>query len=62
MLDTGGHNRLVSDASKIAAGSALYQYRYNGYYRVDHSPKKLPNPTINYSITELELCGFVINV
>ena len=52
MPNTTGHMVLVSDTSKIACGSALYQEQ-KGRYRP---------PAQRYSINELELTGIYANV
>lgn len=64
MPDSVGLFTLVSDTSKIATGGVLYQAQgpYNKKYIVGYNSKKLPAAARNYSITELELFGLVINV
>ena len=56
MPNQKGHFVLVSDTSKIACGSALYQEQ-QAYYS-----KKLPETVQKYSISELELTGIMANV
>ena len=62
MPDTKGIFRLMSDSSILATGAAVYQFQDNNYYIVGYNSKKLPEATKNYSITELELFGLVINI
>ena len=56
------HFRLMSDTSTLAAGAALYQYQGSAYYIVGYNSKKLPKAVQNYSVTELELFGLVVNI
>ena len=62
MPDTKGIFRLMSDTSILATGAALYQFQDNNYYIVGYNSKKLPEAAKNYSVTELELFGLVINI
>ena len=62
MPDTKGIFRLMSDTSILATGAALYQFQDNNFYIVGYNSKKLPEAAKNYSITELELFGLVINI
>ena len=62
MPDTKGIFRLMSDTSILATGAALYQFQDNNYYIVGYNSKKLPEAAKNYSITELELFGLVIDI
>ena len=62
MPDTKGIFRLMSDTSILATGAALYQFQDNNYYIVGYNSKKLPEAAKNYSITEQELFGLVINI
>ena len=62
MPDTKGIFRLMSDTSTVATGAALYQCQDNKFYIVGYNSKKLPQAAKNYSITELELFGLVINI
>ena len=62
MPDTKGIFRLMSDTSILATSAALYQFQDNNYYIIGYNSKKLPEAAKNYSITELELFGLVINI
>ena len=62
MPDTKGIFRLMSDTSILATGAAFYQFQDNNYCIVGYNSKKLPEAAKNYSITELELFGLVINI
>ena len=62
MPDTKGMFRLMSDTSIVATGAALYQFQDNNFHIVGYNSKKLPEAAKNYSITELELFGLVINI
>ena len=57
-----GHFVLVSDTSKIACGSALYQEQQCRYKLVAYYSKKLPEAVQRYSVSELELTGIMANV
>ena len=52
----------MSDTSTLAAGAALYQYQGSSFYIVGYNSKKLPKAVQNYSVTELELFGLVVNI
>ena len=64
MPDTVGMFTLISDTSIVATGAVLYQNQGPGHkkYIVGYHSKKLPAAAKNYSITELELFGLVINI
>ena len=62
MPDMVGMFRLMSDTSIHAAGAALYQYQGSGFYIVGYNSKKLSSAAQNYSVTELELFGIVVNI
>ena len=62
MPDMVGMFRLMSDTSILAAGAALYQYQGSAFYIEGYNSKKLPKAVQNYSVTELELFGLVINI
>ena len=60
--DRHGQFQLYSDTSKCATGSVLYQIQ-NGQSRlIAYASKRMPEAVKNYSITELEMCGFAINI
>ena len=52
----------MSDTSTLVAGAALYQYQGSAFYIVGYNSKKLPKAVENYSVTELELFGLVVNI
>ena len=62
MPNNKGHMVLVSDTSKIAYGSALYQEQKGRYRLIAYFSKKLPLSAQRYSISELELTGIYANV
>ena len=62
MPNSEGHMVLVSDTSKIACGSALYQEQKKKYRLIAYLSKKLPLSAQRYSISELELTGIYANV
>ena len=62
MPNTKGHMVLVSDTSKIACGSALYQKQKGRYRLIAYFSKKLQLSAQRYSISELELTGIYANV
>ena len=62
MPDMTGMFRLRSDTSMLAAGAALYQYEGSALNTVGYNSKKLLKAVQNYSVTELELFGLVVNI
>ena len=62
MPDKVGRIQLYSDTSKYATGGALYQIQNGKPKLIVYSSKSLPEAAHNYSITELEMCGSVINI
>ena len=62
MPDMKGRFLLCSDTSKHAMGSALYQVQNGRPKLIAYANKRLPQAVSNYSITELEMCGLVINI
>ena len=62
MPNSHGHIILVSDTSKIGCGGALYQEIRHLYRLVSYCSKKLPEAVQRYSISELELTGFLANI
>ena len=62
MPNSTGKFHLYSDTSKFAMGSALYQIPNGKPKLIAYVSKRIPEATGNYSITELELCGFAINI
>ena len=62
MPDKIGRFQLYSDTSKYAMGSALYQIQNGKSKLIAYASKRLPEAACNYSITELEMCGLVINI
>ena len=62
MPDRIGRFQLYSNTSKYATGSALYQIQNGKPKLIAYASKRLPEAGRNYSITELEMCGLVINI
>ena len=60
--DEKGRFQLYSDTSKFATGSVLYQIQNSKPKVIAYASKRLLEASRNYSITELELCGFTINI
>ena len=60
--DGKGRFQLYSDTSKYATGSALYQIQNGKPKLIAYASKRLPEAAINYTITELEMCGLAINI
>ena len=60
--DGKGRSHLYSDTSKYATGSALYQIQNGKPKLIAYASKRLPEAARNYSITELEMYGFAINI
>ena len=62
MPDMIGMFQLMSDTSTLATGAALCQYQGSAFYIIGYNSKKLPKAVQNYSVTELEFFGLVINI
>ena len=62
ILDNTGRFHLYSDTSKFATGSTLYQIENDKPNLIACVSKSLPAAALNYSITESELYGLVINI
>ena len=54
--------QLCSDTSKYATGSVLYQIQNGKPKLIAYMSKRLSEAAHNYSFTELEMCGLVINI
>ena len=57
-----GRFHLYSDTSKFVTGSALYQIQNGKPKLIAYESKRLPEAAKSYSITELELSGYAINI
>ena len=57
-----GGFQLYSATSKFGTGSALYQIQNGKPKLIAYVSKRLPEAARNYTITELEMCGFAINI
>ena len=53
---------MYSDTSKFATRSALYQIKNGKLKLIAYASKMLPKAAKHYSVTELEMCGLVINI
>ena len=62
MSNSTGRFHLYSDTSKFATESALYQIQNGQPKLIAYATKRLPEAAMNYSITELEVCGLAINI
>ena len=62
MPDRRGIFLLYSDTSKFATGSALYQVQDGKPNLIACVSKRMPEVAKNYSITEVEMCSFAINI
>ena len=60
--DKKGKFQLYSDSSKFATGSAFYKVQNGQPKLIIYMSKRMPEAAKNYSITELEMCGLVINI
>ena len=58
----GGRFILYCDTSKTHTGSSLWQMQDGKPRLLGYASKSLPNACKNYSITELEMTGLVINI
>ena len=57
-----GRFLLHSDTSKYATDSALYQVQDGKPQLIAYASKRMPEAVRSYSITELKMCGFAINI
>ena len=62
MSNKSGRFHLYSDTSKYVTSSALYQIQGGKPKLIAYASKRLPEAARNYSITELELYGWAINI
>ena len=62
MPDKKGRFLLYSDTSKHATDSALYQVQNEKPKLIAYVSKRMPKAVRNYSITELEMCSWAINI
>ena len=62
MPNKTGMFHLYSDTSKYVTRSTLYQIQGGKPKLITYASKRLPEAAINYSITELELCGLAVNI
>ena len=62
MPNKTGRFHLYSDTSKYVNGITLYQIRGGKPKLIAYASKRLPEAAKHYSITELELCRFAINI
>ena len=62
MPDKTGRFPLYSDTSKYATGSVLCQVQDGKPKLIAYMSKQMPEAARNHSITELEMCGLVINI
>ena len=62
MPNKTGRFHLYSDTSKFATGSALYQIQNGKPKLIAYASKRLPEAAKSYSITDLELWGWAINI
>ena len=60
MPNRKGRFLLYSDTSKCATGSTLYQVKDGRPKLIAYVSKRMPEAAMNYSITELEMCGLAI--
>ena len=57
-----GHFILYSDTSRMHTGSVLWQIQ-DGFPRlIGYASKTLPPAAANYSVTELEMTGLLMNI
>ena len=53
---------LYSDTSRTHAGSALWQFQEGHSHLIGYASKTLPQAARNYSVTELEMTGLLMNI
>ena len=59
---TGMNDSNCIRTSKFITGSALYQIQNRQPKLIAYASKRMPEAAKNYSITELEMCGLVMNI
>ena len=57
----GGRFILYSDTSRSHSGSSLWQRQLGKPNLIGYDSKTLPKACLNYSVTELEMTGLVVN-
>ena len=62
MPDKRGRFLLYSNTSKYATGSALYQVQNGKPKLINYVSKRMLEAARNYSITDLKMCSFAINI
>ena len=62
MPNCEGRFHLYSDIRKFTTGSILYEIQNVKPIWIAYTSKRVPKVVRSYSITELELCGLVINI
>ena len=62
MPNCDGRFQLYSDISKFALENTVYQIQNGKAKLIAYSSQRLPEAVRSYLITELELCGLVINI
>ena len=58
----GGRFILYCDSSRTHTGSSLWQIQGGKPKLIGYASKSLPAPTVNYSVTELEMTGMAVNI
>ena len=62
MPNRAGRFHLYSDTSKFTSGIALYHIQNGKHKLTAYASNRLPEVVKCYSISELKLCGLVINI
>ena len=62
MPTADGHFILYSDTSRTHAGSTLWQIQEGHPHVIGYASKTLPPAARNYSVTELEMTGLLMNI
>ena len=58
----GGRFILYCDSSRNHTGSSLWQVQEGNPGLIGYTSKSLPAPSLNYSVTELEMTGMAVNI
>ena len=58
----GGRYILYCDSSRTHTGSSLWQIQEGKPRLIGYASKSLPDPALNYSVTELEMTGMAVNI
>ena len=62
LLKSRGRFILYYDSPRIHTGSSLWQIQNGKPRLIGYASKSLPDPALNYSVTELGMTGMAVNI